>query len=139
MKTSLGFSWLLQVAVVLIIAPMAALKFVGDERTVEVFETLGMEPNGRLLIGAIEAFAVILLLIPWSVTWGALLAWGVMTGALIGHATHLGVTGAMLPMTLMALVAWLMTSVIVLLRRDQLVFIRHMFSREGSPIEPDGD
>ena len=80
--------------------------------------------------------AALLLLIPFSAAWGAILAWGLMTGAIIGHCTHLGLTGDMLPMTLAATFNWLGSCAIVLLRHRQIEFIRCMFECDTEQEEP---
>jgi uncharacterized membrane protein YphA (DoxX/SURF4 family) len=95
-----------------------------------IFENLGMEPGGRYLIAILELAAALLLLIPFSAPWGAILAWGVMSGALIAHLTKLGLAGAMLPMTLAAVFNWCASTVILILRHNQIEFIRCMFACE---------
>ena len=57
---------------------------------VVLFTELGMEPQGRIIIGVIELTAGALLLSPQAAT-GALLAVGVMCGAIIAHLTVLGI------------------------------------------------
>jgi putative oxidoreductase len=64
-------------------------KLVGEPGSIEVFTKLGMEPTGRYLIGFIEFSAAALLLSPFAAI-GALLSVGVMCGAIIAHATSLG-------------------------------------------------
>lgn len=72
-----------------ILVPVASMKLLGRPADVALFAHLGMEPTGRLLIGAIELLAGFLLLTPYAAS-GALLAVGVMLGAIIAHATFLG-------------------------------------------------
>lgn len=123
-------SWVFQVLVAAILAPMIGVKFAGRPEAVELFTALGMEPAGRYLIGALELLVLVLLLTPRAAAWGAVLGWGVMTGALIAHATHLGVEGMMLPLTLMAALNWLGCTAVLILRRRQIEFIREMFPGE---------
>lgn len=123
-------SWTLQVLVALALLPLAVGKFTGDSQTTATFTQLGMEPAGRYLIGVLELIAVGLLLIPGIATWGAILTWGVMTGALIAHATILGLGEPVpflgLPLSILALINWLGASAIVVLRRHDIGFIRDM-------------
>jgi len=105
-------------------------KFSGMDDSVRLFQSLGMEPVGRYLIGALEALAALLILFPLTVTTGALLGWGIMSGALLAHFTKVGVTGPMLPLTLSAFTAWVASLVLLFLRRDQIGFIKHMFDCE---------
>ena len=68
-------------------------KFSGHPESVQLFTELGMEPEGRIIIGTLELMACVLLLIPSSVTFGAILGSALMTGAIIGHFTVLGWEG----------------------------------------------
>lgn len=77
-------------AAILLIA--GALKFLNDPGSIELFSLLGMEPLGRFLIGGIEVMAALLILRRSTRATGALLAVGVMCGALIAHSTHVGFT-----------------------------------------------
>ena len=133
MKTKNIFTWILQIAVAAIIARFGVDKLMASPASVDLFASLGMEPSGRYLIGILELTAALLLLFPYSIAWGAMLAWGLMTGALIGHLTRLGMEGQMLTMTLMAAFNWLATIAILYIRRDQVEFIRSMFARESEP------
>jgi len=66
-------------------------KFSGAAESRWIFETLGVEPWGRLGTGALEAVAVLLLLLPRTAALGALLATGLMAGAIGSHLTLLGI------------------------------------------------
>lgn len=68
-------------------------KFSGAAESVAIFTRLGMEPWGRIGTGSVEAVAAALLLwpAPRVVVLGALLAAGVIAGALVSHVTVLGV------------------------------------------------
>jgi uncharacterized membrane protein YphA (DoxX/SURF4 family) len=66
-------------------------KFTGAEESVYIFSTLGIEPWGRIGTGIVELIASLLLLIPATTAFGALLAVGVMSGALVSHLTKLGI------------------------------------------------
>jgi len=126
MNRSLGASWCLQGLVALVLAPMIFAKLAGHAQARSLFTVLGMEPGGRYLVAGLELVALLLLLVPVSVGWGAILGWGLMTGALIAHLTELGMRGPMLPMCLAALFNWLGCTAILVLRRREIEFIRHM-------------
>ncbi len=66
-------------------------KFSGAAESRWIFETLGAEPWGRLGTGALEAVAVVLLLLPRTAALGALMALGLMAGAIGSHLVVLGV------------------------------------------------
>ena len=125
-----ALAWILQILVACVLGASAVAKLAGHAESIMIFENLGMEPGGRYLIAILELGAALLLLIPFSVNWGAILAWGVMAGALIAHLTKLGLAGAMLPMTLAATFNWCGSTAILFLRRHQTEFIRCMFERD---------
>ncbi|NBB78174.1 MAG: hypothetical protein GVY36_01830 [Verrucomicrobia bacterium] len=120
-------AWILQILVACVLGASAIAKLAGNAESIMLFENLGMEPGGRYLIALLELIAALLLLVPFSATWGAILVWGVMTGALIAHLTKLGMAGAMLPMTLAAALNWCASAAIIFLRRHQTEFVRCMF------------
>lgn len=126
-KTRTTLSWILQILVAAVLAASGFAKLAALPETIGVFETLGMEPTGRHLVGALEVLAALLLVIPFSVAWGAILAWGIMTGAVLAHLTRLGVAGPMLAGTLAATFNLCACTAILLLRRHQIEFIRCMF------------
>lgn len=86
-----GLSWVLQLAVAAILLQTLYFKFTGAPESIYIFETLGMEPWGRFGSGVGELVASVLLLLPGTAAVGALLALGIITGALISHLTVLGV------------------------------------------------
>ncbi len=127
MKNKLLISWVLQIVVATVLSASAIAKFQGHPTSLDLFEILGMEPEGRYLIASLEVFAALLLIIPQSVPWGAILGWGVMSGALIAHGTKIGIHGVFLPVTVMALINWFGCLSILFLRKHQIVFIAQMF------------
>ena len=56
-----------------------------------LFETLGVEPWGRLASGSLELVAIVLILVPRSAAIGAVLAMGLMAGAIVSHFALLGI------------------------------------------------
>lgn len=84
-------SWVFQVVAAVILGQTLFFKFSGAEETVYIFETLGVEPWGRLASAGVELVAVVLLLLP-RLNWvGAVIGLGVMGGALFSHLTVLGI------------------------------------------------
>jgi uncharacterized membrane protein YphA (DoxX/SURF4 family) len=84
-------SWILQVVCAAILFQTLFFKFTAAEESVYIFETLGMEPWGRIGSGVAELFACVLLLVPRAVPAGALLALSVISGAIMSHLTKLGI------------------------------------------------
>lgn len=98
-------------------------KFSGAPESVYIFRTLGMEPVGRVGSGVAELVAAILLLWPGRSWLGALLALGVMAGAIMSHLSVLGIEvqgdGGLLFM--LALTVALLSAFILFREREQLV------------------
>ena len=90
-RTHTVASWIFQIIAAAILAQTLFFKFSGAEESKYIFTTLGVEPWGRIASGCAELVAIILLLVPRTVTLGALLALGVMTGAIGSHLTKLGI------------------------------------------------
>ncbi len=84
-------SWCLQIVVAAILAQTLYFKFTAAPESVYIFTTLGLEPAGRIGSGVAELIAVVLLLIPRTPVLGAVLALGVITGAIASHLTKLGI------------------------------------------------
>lgn len=87
----LTLSWVLQVIVAAILAQTLFFKFSAAEESVYIFSRLGIEPWGRIASGVAELIACVLLLTPRTVPIGALLALGVISGAIVSHLTKLGI------------------------------------------------
>lgn len=90
-RIPLAASWILRIVAAVILLQTLFFKFTGAEESVYIFDTLGMEPWGRIGSGIVELIAALLLLVPRTRIWGALLSLGVITGALISHLTKLGI------------------------------------------------
>jgi putative oxidoreductase len=84
-------SWALQLLVAGILLQTLFFKFTGAAESVYIFSTLGAEPWGRIGSGVVELIAALLLLFPATITMGAILALGVIAGAIVSHLTVLGI------------------------------------------------
>jgi len=84
-------SWIAQGLVAAILLQTLYFKFTAAPESVYIFQTVGMEPWGRIGSGVAELAAAVLLLWPRFVRWGALLALGVISGAIFFHLTKLGI------------------------------------------------
>src|SRR6202008_3310850 len=93
--------------------------------SVYIFSTLGMEPAGRIGSGIAELVASILLLTPFAVPVGAVLALGVMFGAIVSHLTVLGIEvqgdGGLL--FALAVVVFVSSAIVLVVRRTELPYI----------------
>jgi len=84
-------SWILRLVVAGILFQTLFFKFTGAQESVYIFTKLGIEPWGRIGSGVVELIAVILLLIPSTITIGAILSLGTISVAILSHLTKLGV------------------------------------------------
>lgn len=123
---------ILRVVSALILLQTLYFKFTAHPESVKLFTEIGMEPYGRLLIGALELVAALLLLIPASVIYGAILAAGLMAGAIIGHITQLGFEGDRLSLGLLAIAVFVGCVIIMVIRRRDLPIINNMWTSSDS-------
>lgn len=84
-------SWTLRGIAAVILLQTLFFKFTAAKESVYIFSTLGMEPWGRIGSGVAELVASILLLIPATAAFGALMSIGVISGAIFFHLTKLGI------------------------------------------------
>ena len=84
-------SWVCRLTAAIILLQTLFFKFTGAEESVYIFTKVGLEPAGRYGTGAVELAAAVLLLVRCHAWMGALLAVGVMGGAIFSHLTVLGI------------------------------------------------
>lgn len=90
MRTSI-LIWIVRLTAAIILLQTLYFKFTGAEESVYIFSTLGIEPYGRIGSGIVELIAALLILIPRTTLLGALMAAGVMLGAIFSHFFVLGI------------------------------------------------
>ena len=83
--------WIPRVVAAIIMLQTLFYKFSGAEESIYIFSKLGLEPWGRIGTGVGELIASILILIPATTAFGAVLGLGLMGGALFFHLTSLGI------------------------------------------------
>jgi putative oxidoreductase len=129
MKNIFTFSFFLRVIVAAIFLQTLYFKFTGAPESIYIFETVGMEPWGRIGTGIVELFAAILILIPATTWLGALLALGVIVGAIFFHLTKLGIEvqgdGGFL--FILACVVFISSSILLWRERKKIPLIGNKF------------
>ena len=120
-------SWTLRGIAAVILLQTLFFKFTGAKESVYIFTTLGMEPWGRIGSGLAELIASILLLLPQTVVFGAILSLGVISGAIFFHLTKLGIA---LPLVddhgelfALALLVFVCSAVVLIMHRDELPLV----------------
>ena len=115
----------LRIAVAIILIQTLRFKFTAHPDSVYIFETVGLEPYGRIGIGTLELIAGILLLIPKTIWAGALLTMGLIGGAILMHLTKLGIEvkgdGGVLFYT--AIITFLLSTIILYYYRKDIPII----------------
>ena len=90
-KTQKIASWIVRLTAAVILLQTLFFKFTGAPESVYIFTKIGMEPWGRYGSGVVELIAAILLLSSRHCWLGAVLALGMMGGAIMSHLTKLGI------------------------------------------------
>ena len=117
--------WVLRLLAAVILLQTLFFKFTAAPESVYIFSTIGIEPWGRIGTGILELIAAILILIPATTAFGALLAVGLMTGAVFFHITRLGISvlndGGQL--FIYALLVLFSSSILVFVHRNDLLMV----------------
>lgn len=116
--------WALRLIAAAIFLQTLFFKFTGAPESKFIFSTLGVEPFGRYFAGFSELIASILLLVPGLGLLGALMAIGIMAGAIMSHFAILGIVvqddGGLL--FLLACVVLVASSLVVFLEKEQIPY-----------------
>jgi uncharacterized membrane protein YphA (DoxX/SURF4 family) len=129
-----SLDWALRLVPALILVAAIPAKFTAGQGAVDVFHQLGAEPYGRIATGIFESLAVLMLLLPPAVVYGALLTLGLMTGALLSHFMVLGVApGGDPSMFLMASVAFLCALALSWRRRREIPVVSQFMDPDRAP------
>lgn len=119
------FPLVLRLIVAIILIQTLRFKFTAHPDSVYIFETVGLEPYGRIGIGILELIAGILLLVPKTVWLGALLTLGIIGGAIFMHLTMLGIEvnedGGVLFYT--AVLTFTLSAILLYLHKKDIPFI----------------
>ena len=103
-------AWGAQLVAAAILLQTAFFKLTAAPESIALFETLGVEPFGRISTGLFEVVAGVLLLVPRVAGLGGALGVGLMGGAILSHLTVLGIEvqgdgGALFGMAIAVLVS----------------------------------
>ncbi len=118
------FIWLLKLIVAVVLLQTLYFKFSAATESVYIFSKLGIEPYGRIGIGVLELITAILILIPRTSFYGALLGFGLMAGAIFSHLFVLGIEVQDDGGTLFGLALLVFVSCLVLIYKDRYILFR---------------
>jgi uncharacterized membrane protein YphA (DoxX/SURF4 family) len=125
-------SWLCRITAAVILLQTLFFKFTSAPESVYIFTKVGLEPWGRYGSGVAELIAAILLLTPRFAWAGALLALGVISGAIVSHLTVLGIAvqGDHGLLFALALAVFSTSALVVFLHRNQIPFLPERFKTQ---------
>jgi uncharacterized membrane protein YphA (DoxX/SURF4 family) len=128
-RTQKVVSWICRVTAAIILLQTLFFKFTGAPESIYIFTKVGMEPWGRYGSGVTELIASLLLLSSCHCWLGALLALGVMGGAIFFHLTKLGIVvqgdhGLLFGLAITVAVC---SAVVLILHRRQVPFAAKFF------------
>lgn len=116
-------SWIAQVIVAIIMGQTLFFKFTDHPETVELFKLLEQGAFAYKTIGSLELIACILILVPRTIPYGAILSVGLMSGAIMAHVTTIGFGAPYGSLGFMAIAAWLLALFVLLVHRTEIPFI----------------
>ena len=138
-------TWILQIVVAAIFIMAMLPKLTGADETKALFDVLGVEPMGRYAVGVAELIAVVLIINPKTSAVGAVFSLGVISGAIVSHITKLGINIDPVAlgrpelvaiegpsMFVMAMIVFLASLGVAILRRAQLPIIGAKFAAQSS-------
>ena len=125
-------SWALRGIVAVILLQTLFFKFTGAKESVYIFSTLGIEPWGRIGSGVVELIASILLLMPRTVVYGAVVSLGTIGVAILSHLTKLGVTlpavGDHGELFALAVLVFVCSAAVLVMHRNELLIVGALVS-----------
>lgn len=125
-------SWVCRITAAAILLQTLYFKFTGAPESIYIFTKVHMEPWGRYGTGVTELIASILMLVPCRCWMGALLALGVMGGAIMFHLTILGLVvqndGGLL--FGLAVTVAVCSAIVLVLHRHQIPFVSSFLAKK---------
>jgi len=121
---------LLSIVAAIILLQTLYFKFTAAPVSVHIFSTLGIEPWGRIGTGVMELIAGVLLFIPRTSLYGAVLAFGIMAGAILSHILFLGieVQGDGGNLFLLAMIVIICSIGVLALKKNEIITFLNTFS-----------
>jgi DoxX-like family len=115
--------WATRLIPAIIMLQTLFFKFSAAPESVYIFSTLHAEPYGRIGTGIMELLASVLILTPRTTIYGAVLAIGLMSGAILSHLFFLGISvqGDGGSLFAMAVITLLSSAFVVWQEKDFLV------------------
>ncbi|MDB5271752.1 MAG: hypothetical protein JWO58_119 [Chitinophagaceae bacterium] len=126
---------ILKLLITVIVGQTLFFKFSGASESVYIFSTLGIEPWGRIALGALELLSIVLLWIPATMLYAMVLILGMMFGAVASHIAVLGIEimGDHGELFILASVTLCSSATLLILHREELrVLISKVVPTKGA-------
>jgi len=122
-------NWFCRITAAVILLQTLFFKFTGAPESVYIFTKVGMEPWGRYGTGVVELIAAILLLSRCHAWLGAIIAMGVISGAIASHLTVLGIAvqGDHGLLFGLAISVFVTSAIVIYLNRKHIPFLPERF------------
>ncbi len=107
----------------IIILQTLFFKFSNHPDSVYIFNKIGFGELGCMCVGILELIALILLFIPKTIIYGAILIFGLMGGAIFFHLTSLGIEVNNDNGTLfyMAVISFILNLIVLFKKKNELI------------------
>lgn len=127
--TNQNLSRILRIIIACIYVQTLYFKFSAHPDSVYIFSKIGMEPYGRIGLGVVELLTAVLLLIPSTKTWGALVSLSIISGAIFLHLGPIGieVQGDSGKVFYLALLVFLCSLAVAFIHRQEVQNLWHRF------------
>lgn len=114
--------WICRLVAAIIMLQTLYFKFSAAPESMYIFHKLGLEPYGRIGTGVLELVASALIINPKTTLYGAILALGLMAGAVASHLGPLGIEimGDGGTLFTLAIIVLICSVLIIILQRQQL-------------------
>ncbi len=114
--------WICRLVAAIIMLQTLYFKFSAAPESMYIFHKLGLEPYGRICTGVLELVASALIMNPKTTLYGAILALGLMAGAVASHLGPLGIEimGDGGKLFTLALIVLICSVLIIILQKRQL-------------------
>jgi putative oxidoreductase len=131
-KIKNSISWILRLTVAVILLQTLYFKFTAHPDSVHIFSALGVEPWGRIVLGIIELFTAILILLPKFKTIGMSISLGIISGAVFSHILVLGINvsndgGTLFSLAIIVLTA---STIYLIMNKKEIISITTKFIKK---------
>ncbi|MCF8321980.1 MAG: DoxX family protein [Flavobacterium sp.] len=125
-------SLLLRIIIAVIFLQTLYFKFTAHPDSVHIFQSLGIEPYGRIGLGIIELITSFLIFIPRTKIIGVFLSLGIISGAIFSHFLVIGtnVEGDGGKLFLLAIVVFLSAISLIILYKNEVISLINIVLRK---------